>query len=117
MRKLYVALLPLALAGAAAAQPVGEHPPTWTIQCVEVDGRLAPTVCDASASRLDKSEYICQCPNTGMRVKVPICQQGETQTPEGRKANRARRLAARDGSLIGDAFEGRPFCQAPRDQR
>lgn len=101
-------------AGAAAAQPIGENPPTWTIQCIETGGNLIPAHCDAPASRLETREYICTCPNGGMRVDVPICAKGQTPPPEGKALNIARAAGIKDGSLKGDMVGGKPICVAPR---
>jgi hypothetical protein len=114
MRPYLLATVIAALAGPAAAQPIGENPPTWTIQCIEVNGRLIPSVCRVPGSRLDPREDICTCPVDGLQVKVPICAKGQTPPPEGRRLNVARREGARDGSLIGDKVGDRPICAAPR---
>ncbi|WP_041373559.1 hypothetical protein [Phenylobacterium zucineum] len=110
---IFAGLLALC-AGAAAAQPINENPPTWTIQCIGVSGSLEPTVCKTPPSRLDRREDICWCPAGGMRVEVPICAAGQTPPPESGALERVRRKASRDGSLKGDLFEGRPICAAPR---
>lgn len=110
---LTLSLLLLA-AGAAQAQPIGERPPTRTIQCVDVSGRLLPAVCKTPGSRVDPTELHCICPGEGLRTEVPICAPGEKPTPDSAAANRARRLAARDGTLVGDTFEGQRICAAPR---
>jgi hypothetical protein len=107
--------LALALAaGAAAAQPISENPPTKSIQCIEVGGQSIPAVCRVPGSRLDPREDICTCPIGGQRVEVAVCGKGQTPPPEGRALNIARRAAARDGSLLGDTIDGRPICVAPR---
>jgi hypothetical protein len=104
----------LAMAGAAAAQPVNIKPPTMTTQCVDVGGQVIPPVCDAPASRLETREYICTCINGGMLVKVPVCAKGQYPPPEGKQLNIVRRDASKDGSLLGDDFDGRQICVAPR---
>jgi hypothetical protein len=114
MRSTLIAALAAGAAGSAAAQPINENPPTWTIQCLDVGGRLVPAVCRVPGSRLDPREDICTCPIEGAQVKVPICAKGQTPPPEGRRLNIARREAARDGSLVGDTVGDRPICAAPR---
>lgn len=113
MRVLFI-LAPLALAGAAVAQPIGENPPTRTIQCIDVGGRSIPAVCRVPGSRLDPREDICTCPVGGQRVEVAVCAKGQKPPPEGKALNIARRQALRDGSLLGDTLAGRPICVAPR---
>ena len=113
MRAILI-LLSLTLAGAAAAQPPGENPPTRTIQCIEAGGQSIPPVCRVPGSRLDAREDICTCPIGGLRVDVAVCAKGQTPPPEGRALNIARRTAARDGTLIGDTVGDRPICVAPR---
>ena len=115
MRTALAVLAPLALAGSALAQPINENPPTRTIQCLDVGGRLIPAVCQVPGSRLDKSEFICTCPAGGHRVDVAICAEGQSPPPEGRALNNARREGLKgDYSLIGDTVDGRPICVAPR---
>ena len=116
MRTLVLALALVTASAPALAQSL-RNPPTSTIQCVGVSGKPEPVVCKAPASRLDAREDICTCPVNGMRTEVAICAKGERETPDSLAANRVRREAARDGSLIGDTFEGRPICVAPRNLR
>lgn len=113
MRTLYLAAAALIMATPAAAQSM-DNPPTWTIQCIEVAGRSAPAVCRVPGSRVDQREDICTCPDGGQRVEVPICAKGVRPPPENLALERFRSKAARDGSLMGDMFEGRQVCVAPR---
>ncbi|WP_293904430.1 hypothetical protein [Phenylobacterium sp.] len=115
MRIALIVLAPLALAGAALAQPLSPNPPKTTIQCIEGGGQLIPPVCDVPASRLDNREYICTCPNGGQRVDVSICARGQIPPPEGKALNIARSTAIKDGSLVGDKLGDRPICVAPRN--
>ncbi len=116
IRSTLVALAALAgSAGLASAQaPLAQNPPTQTTICLDVSGATLPVSCRVPASRLDRREDICVCPS-GMRVDVPICAKGVRAPPENVALNRARREAARDGSLIGDLFEGQPMCVAGRN--
>lgn len=114
MRAILIVTLALA-AGSATAQPIGENPPTRTIQCIEVGGQSIPPLCRVPGSRLDKREDICTCPAGGQRVEVAICAKGERAPPESRALNVVRRTAARDGTLLGDSIDGRPICVAPRN--
>ena len=115
MRAVLAAIAPLFLAGAALAQPTNQNPPTKTIQCIEMGGRLIPAVCHVPASRLDVREFICTCPAGGERVEVAICGEGQTPPPEGRALVNARRQGLKDDrSLVGDTVDGRPICVAPR---
>ncbi|MDO8902534.1 MAG: hypothetical protein Q7V15_14400 [Phenylobacterium sp.] len=112
---LVAALALLALgAGAVQAQPAQNYlTPTTTEVCLDVSGATLPVICKVPASRLDKREDICSCPQ-GMRTKVAVCAPGQNPPGETVALNMARREAARDGSLIGDTFQGRPICVAPR---
>ncbi|MBW8815408.1 MAG: hypothetical protein JF588_18455 [Caulobacterales bacterium] len=114
MRELLMAAALLALAGAAAAQPIDQNPPTRTIQCIDVGGQLIPPVCQVPGSRLDLREDICTCPNGGQRLDVAVCAKGQHPPPEGRALNNARAEAMRKGTLIGATFKGQPICVAPR---
>jgi hypothetical protein len=114
MRELLTALALLASAGAAAAQPISENPPTRTIQCIDVGGQQIPPVCQVPGSRLDLREDICSCPNGGQRIDVAVCGKGQNAPPEGRALNKARAESLRTGTLIGATFRGHPICVAPR---
>lgn len=103
------------LAGAAAAQPISENPPTRTIQCIDVGGQSIPPVCHVPGSRLDPREDICTCPNGGQRVEVAVCAKGERPPPESKALNIARRQALHDGSLLGDKLGDQRICVAPRN--
>jgi hypothetical protein len=102
-------------AGAAIAQPAGENPPTTTILCLDVSGRILPATCRVPASRLDQREDICTCPMGGQRVTTPICPAGVKPPAESAAYERARNAAIIRGSLVGASYEGRPMCVAPRN--
>jgi hypothetical protein len=110
MRIMLAAIVALGLAGPAFAA----DPPNTTAQCIEPGGRLIPAVCQTPGSRIPTKELICNCPNGGLRVVTPVCGKGETPPPEGKALMIARRDAAKDGSLVGDLFEGKPICVRPR---
>jgi hypothetical protein len=114
---LLAALAALTLtAGVAQAQDRARSflTPATTDICLDVSGGTLPAVCKVPASRLDKREDICVCPE-GMRTTVPVCGPGQSAPRENLALNAARRTAAKDGSLIGDLFQGQPICVAPRD--
>ncbi|MEO8115578.1 MAG: hypothetical protein ABI655_14420 [Phenylobacterium sp.] len=108
----------LIAAALAAATPgsLAENPPTRTIVCLDVGGASLPAVCRVPASRLDQREDICLCPR-GMQVTAPICPPGVRPPAESGAFERARRLASRDGSLVGDLYAGKPMCVAARNSR
>ena len=117
MRRIIVvpAVVAAALLSAAAAPPPESSPysPATRVICIDVGGQTRPVLCRAPASRLDGREDICLCP-VGRRVMAPVCGPGERAQPETRAFERARRSASRDGSLVGDVYDGRPMCVAPR---
>jgi hypothetical protein len=112
-----IALLAAALlAGSAQAQLSRDsNPPTLTDICLDVNGGRLPVICDVPSSRLDRSEIFCRCPR-GMKTDAPVCRPGEEPPGESLAFEKARRVAARDGSLVGDSYEGRPMCERPRDR-
>ncbi len=114
MRQVMLAGLILAgSAGLAAAQGGPSNPPIQTTQCLDVGGQTLPVVCRVPASRLDQREDFCICQD-GIKVSAPVCGSGQKPPAESRAFERARKDAARDGSLLGDLFEGQPMCVAPR---
>jgi len=117
MRAALIALVPTLFTGLASAQPIGENPPSWTIQCIEVSGRSVPPVCQAPASRLDAREDICNCSGGGLRVEVDICAMDERPPSENRALDVARREASRDGSLRGDKVGEQRICVPSRLDR
>lgn len=117
MRRILI-VTAVAVAGlfaAAAAEPGSSptNPATRTV-CIESNGASRPAVCTGSASRLDNREDICICRN-GRRVEAPVCGGGERPPAESRAYERARALAVQDNSLVGDLYEGKPMCVAPRN--
>ena len=114
MKPLMLGLTASLFAATALAQaPLAQAPPKETTICIDVGGASLPAVCRVSGERLDPREDICLCPE-GQRVQAPVCGPGETPQPENRAFEIARRKAAADGSLIGDLYEGKPMCMAPR---
>lgn len=114
---LLAALAALTLtAGAAQAQDRARShlTPATTDICLDVSGGTLPAVCKVPASRLDKREDICVCPE-GMRTTVPVCGPDQTAPRETVALNVFRRDAGRDGNLTGDVFHGQQICVAPRD--
>jgi len=109
--------LALAAGAAQAAPPMSENPPSQTSLCLDVSGAILPVTCDTQGSRTDARENICLCLNGGVRVDVPVCGPGERQPAETLAFERARREAGRDGSLIGDTFEGQRMCVRPDSNR
>ena len=114
MRNSMIAGLVLAAAaGVALAGPMS-NPPTERTICIDVGGQSLPAVCKVPASRLDRREDFCLC-NEGVKVSAPVCGPGERAPAENIAYEKARKAAARDGSLIGDLYEGRAMCVAGRD--
>lgn len=111
MRPLPLVAALALIAGAAQAQaPMSQNPPSRTSLCLDVSGAIIPPVCQRSGSRVDQREDICLCSAGGTQVQAPVCAPGEKPPAESRAFEKARRDAARDGSLIGDLWEGRPMC-------
>ena len=102
-----------AFASGALAGPMS-NPPSERTLCLDVGGQSLPAVCKVPASRLDKREDFCLC-NDGIKVSAPVCGPGERAPAENISYEKARKAAARDGSLIGDLYEGRAMCVAARD--
>ena len=111
---MIAALALVASAGAAAAQGPMSNPPTETTLCLDVGGQSLPAVCKVPGSRLDKREDFCLC-HQGTKVTAPVCGPGQKAPAESIAFEHARKEAARDGSLIGDLWEGQPMCVAPRN--
>src|SRR5205085_8391668 len=104
-----------ALVAAGPALAEAEHgKPATTVQCIEVSGREIPALCRVPGSRIDQGEHICTCPAGGLRVEVPVCAKGERPPAESAAYERWRNQADRDGTLVGDRFEGRAVCADPR---
>lgn len=116
MRSLLIASAAIgaALFLAGAAPGSGPLDPATRTICVDVNGQTRPVVCHAPSSRIDNRDDICLC-EIGRRVEAPVCGAGERPQAETRAFDRARDAASRDGSLVGDLFDGRPMCVAPRN--
>lgn len=114
MRRAMVPVLALGvlMGGAPAMAGPGPSGKTTSI-CLDVDGRTLPVVCRVVGGRLGQEDVFCQCPE-GMQVEVSVCGAGQQPQAENRAFERARKALARDGSLIGDAYQGRAICVDPR---
>ena len=95
----------------AAGPALGQSPvvPATTSVCLDVNGALLPVVCQVQGSRLDKRDTFCQCPE-GSRADASVCAPGERPPVENLALSRARKIAGKDGTLVGDSFEGRRMC-------
>jgi hypothetical protein len=106
-----LALVIAGLAGATMlAQPAAEPAPARTIQCIAPGGQLIPKSCDVADGRLASRERMCACPVGGVRVEVAVCERGQTPPGESKALNIARRIGARDSTLVGDTVNGKPIC-------
>lgn len=117
MRILLITAAALLTFGAAAnaSPPTGDDPrPKTGVLCLDVGGATRPAVCRGAGGRLEDDYDICQCENA-QRVEAPLCDQGERPISENVAYERARKEAARDGSLVGDLYEGRQMCVRPRN--
>ena len=101
---------------AGASGPV--TPPTEGrhMICLQ-NGRMLPVSCRVQPGRLSDYQGSCSCGDSANEVVVPVCAAGERQPAESRGLQIARRSAARDGSLVGDRFEGSPMCVTARNRR
>ncbi|HYE44382.1 MAG TPA: hypothetical protein VEA44_01280 [Caulobacter sp.] len=108
-------LLALA-AGPTLSAPPGSSPmhPATRVICLDVGGETRPAICRGSSSRIDQSDTICICEDA-QRVEAPVCDKGERPLPESRAFELARKDAARDGTLVGDRYEGRRMCVRARN--
>lgn len=96
----------LTIVGSADAQP---NRSTRIInQCIDPGGRTSLTVCRVKgpSSKLD----ICQCPQGGRVVRVPVCGPGERAPKETRNFLAWRAKVARKGDLSGQTWEGQAVC-------
>jgi len=66
------------------------------------DGREARELFGSSGS--------VTCPAPARFIKQPFCEAAPSPPSDMRAFYRARAIAARDGSLEGDSFEGQPYC-------
>lgn len=107
-----IAGLMLSAAGEPGSSPL--DPATRTI-CLDVSGRSETPRCQVPSSRLDNSEDICLC-FSAQRVDAPVCKSGEKPQPESLAFEKARKVAAKDGSLVGDSYNGKPMCVDRRNK-
>ena len=99
----------LLLAGCAAAPQlhhVSQLQPGTAYFCMAPDGTLAREIFDARGG--------VTCPAPARFVSQPYCARVPAPPSDELAYHRARARAARDGSLIGDSFEGQPFCVMPK---
>lgn len=113
MRKLMLAaaLGTLALSGAAIAQAPDGKPGGLGWVCIEPSGASRGAICDRTLN--SSGDDFCRCPPLTTKVRAEVCDPGEAKPPESPEFERARREAARDGSLVGDVYDGRRMCVRP----
>ncbi|MDP2261391.1 MAG: hypothetical protein Q8J89_16915 [Caulobacter sp.] len=111
---LAVSVAAVMAAGAGVPGSSPTNPATRTI-CLDLGGESRPAICTGPASRLDGRDDICLC-RDAQRVEAPVCGPGERPQAETRAFEKARKLAAEDGSLVGDLYADRPMCVAPRNR-
>jgi hypothetical protein len=111
---LAVSAAALLTAGAGEPGSSASRPATRTI-CIDLGGQSRPAVCTYPASRLDDREDFCRC-GDAQRVEAPVCGAGDRPQAETRAFERARKAAAKDGSLVGDLYADRPMCVSPRNR-
>ena len=101
---------------AGASGPVNPPAESRHLVCIN-NGRLLPVSCQVLPGRISNDQGNCSCRNSADEVVAPVCTAGERQPAESRGLQIARRSAARDGSLIGDHFEGSRMCVTSRSGR
>jgi hypothetical protein len=113
MRKLMLAAAfgLVGLAGAAMAQPETGKPGGLTAICLEPSGASRGAICDRSLN--SSGPDFCRCEGATTKVKAEVCDPGEAKPPESAEFERARREAARDGSLVGDRYGDLRMCVRP----
>ena len=85
----------------------GPIPPGLWAWCMLPDGEL--TAWSSGQGAADPHPYgACAAP--ARFVIVPVCAPGQLPPDEAPAAFAARARLSRDNSLVGDSFEGRPFC-------
>lgn len=116
MRKLMIlaAALTLSACTAVDGERVARSEP-YTI-CVGNGGETRPAICrGGSPSRVVEDRGACTCSGPEFPVVVRPCGSGETPPAQSAAYERAVRDLARDGSLIGDRYDGREICASTRD--
>ncbi|HVY04035.1 MAG TPA: hypothetical protein VG983_10300 [Caulobacterales bacterium] len=113
MRALIIPALFLAAAACSSQQMTAGEADTATA-CIDVSGAQAIVKCVKHESTLlGGDEGFCTCPTPARQVKASPCAPGESPPAETSAYRAAVREAAKDGSLIGDTFEGQPMCIEP----
>jgi hypothetical protein len=98
----------IALAGSAGAQPAQ----TVRDICLDPGGHSEPISCTATGGRTHATEDVCICPAGSMKYVAPVCPEGVKPPAESLDYDRARKEAVKDGSLVGDTYQGQPMCVA-----
>lgn len=116
MRTLTIIAAALALSACTAVE--GERlarSEPYTI-CVGNSGETRPALCrGGSPSRVIEDRGACTCSGPEFPVLVRPCGAGERPPAQSAAYERALRDLGRDGSVIGDRYEGREICASTRD--
>ena len=114
MRALLIVSLIALAACTGAQQQTSSYSKNEATACIDVDGSQLPVSCRKYESDITgpKDEGYCVCPVPSMRVTAEFWVKGEPVPTETNAYRDAVRAASRDGSLVGDRFDGRRMCIA-----
>ena len=119
MRSLFLTTLAgvAAVASAALAQPSSSRPHDAATLCLDGLGiNHAPVCTKHTASRFPAAPDICQCDGPYRQVDAPYCAKGEKPPGDTADFDRARAAAAaKNSSLFGATYHGKPMCVSLSD--
>jgi hypothetical protein len=110
MRKVFIAAAIglLSLSGVAVGVASAETRQTTTFVCLDTGGQNRGGVCNRSLN--GRPDDFCRCPANTDKVRVAVCEHGQTPPAQSHAYEVAAHRLSADGSLIGDAFDGQAIC-------
>jgi hypothetical protein len=109
MRKLMLAAA-IGLLGVTGASAVAtaETRQTTTFVCLDTGGQNQGPTCDRMLN--NSGDDFCRCPGNTDKVRIAVCEHGQTPPSQSAEYERAAHRLSSDGSLIGDEFDGQAIC-------
>lgn len=98
------------LSGVATAEPRRQE---FTYVCLDTGGSNRGPICDRSLN--SSADDFCRCPANTDKVRIEVCQPGQTPPSQSAAYEAFAHRASADGSLVGDVFNDQPVCA--RDTR
>jgi hypothetical protein len=95
----------MAVTGVATAESQRQ---ATTYVCLDTGGASRGAICERALN--SSQDDFCRCPANTDKVKVAVCEPGQTPPSQSASYERAMHVASSDGSLLGDTYGDQAMC-------